>query len=192
MILLDDPNVEISDFLIIPETPARKGVRETEKRSFVVSSTPFRNLEESKLEKKAAEIKLKEERKTKREENKTKREEKAAGILKRRIEKEQNKTNKMTKHLKRKRINPSKPTTSISDVSTRIAIRKEAHIRNLFMEKNNETFDNRNNVSDLCFNCANFILASEDGVVCSVCTKIFHKRCVEYGICENFTCSKCS
>ena len=50
IIFINEEGAEISDFLTTPDTPVRIGNRNSERRSFIVSSTPFQKSEEVKIE----------------------------------------------------------------------------------------------------------------------------------------------
>lgn len=97
IIFLDQPGVEINNFLITPRTPDRMGKNNTERQTFIISSTPYRAAEELKAEKKKLEESLKEDRKNVRLENKKKREEKAIIVAKRKLTKQQQQTGKKRK-----------------------------------------------------------------------------------------------
>lgn len=66
----DPSNVSLKEYLVWPESPARKGNRNSERIPFVLTSEQWKKIQSEKREKKSLAEKQKEERKRKRLEKK--------------------------------------------------------------------------------------------------------------------------
>lgn len=173
---LENSGSSLSDVLLWPDTPKRKGKRNIERVPYVVSSHQWQTLHKEKEDKKILEETEKLERKRKREEKKN------AGN----VERQKTLSRKVLKY---------KPNTKTSLLSNSICrpnncekLKKQTLVKcepgcsrdNNFTVKLEKTELERN-ITGLCYKCGgNFKKeGNENKVECDLCDKTFHTMCVD-------------
>nr|CAI5821601.1 unnamed protein product [Callosobruchus analis] len=197
----------IGTFLNLPETPVRKGSRQTERVSFVISSSAYKkNLE--------VKNKIKEDKEKTKDENKRKRLQKAEEVAKNKnIKRKSAKNNEKAASNEQTNLNLAETETRETSLITRIERRspmkisttenvtamRRTHVRkNLtsLLDENEFEFQPTNNSvvhGGLCFTCTNRICQSNAGIKCGTCSRTYHLTCLQkrnlYK--ENFQCQPC-
>ena len=195
----DHNNKSLKEHLMWPESPARKGNRNSERMPFVLTSEQWQKIQREKMEKKSTAEKQKEERKRKRLEKKEEKENEKK--FKKKAMSSNNKTSDVNNNnLNEKKIN------IISNVKLSEAIENAKKV--LFsVEDNNgdvkEATDNdyeiRGNLVNrgLCYSCVKNINSSNYGFNCSMCCRTYHQNCIKKQglfdilIDNAFTCKPC-
>nr|CAI5825338.1 unnamed protein product [Callosobruchus analis] len=197
----------IGTFLNLPETPVRKGSRQTERVSFVISSSAYKkNLE--------VKNKIKEDKEKTKNENKRKRLQKAEEVAKNKnIKRKSAKNNEKAASNEETNLNLAETETRETSLITRIERRspmkisttenvtamRRTHVRknltSLLDENEFECQPTNNSVvhGGLCFTCTNRICQSNTGIKCGTCSRTYHLTCLQkrnlYK--ENFQCEPC-
>lgn len=216
IIHIDAPNVQITSFLSVPETPVRMGIRSSDHRSFIISSTPFQKAEEDKINKKRLAEVEKENRCKERQIKKEKKIQEALFKQQRKKEKLENKLNSKSKPIKKRATNKPivkydvTPGNKNNQVTTKFSSPRRTtlginsaegnapHVRQLF--SNDEEVDvhinnNSKTSNGICFQCAGHITASKMGVTCKLCKyRTYHEECAKKitNDIEDFHCQCCS
>ncbi|CAH1985428.1 unnamed protein product [Acanthoscelides obtectus] len=202
-------NAHIERFLRVPETPVRKGTRQTERVSFVISSSAYKkNLEEK--------HKIKEDKEKTKCENKRKRTERAEELAKKKKSKNTVKKKKTAPGGNENGRNLSKaPVLGVEQnhqicssekrspmgvhTTNNITIKKATHIRNLtdLMNESESESHLESNITvsaGLCFSCTNNICKINIGIKCQTCMRMYHLQCLKKRklYTENFQCHPCT
>lgn len=202
---LDSSNSSLSEVLLWPETPKRKGKKQTERVPFVISSKQWRALYEEKENKKIKLEQEKEQRKRKREENKMEAEKKKRALSTKVVDFEknskisqnpsdvnQNDNNNRSKGLKFKKVGRPKPKTQVGlGVTYPSSTAKERKSQQLTKDMESQQV-NKCHVNEtqlecnseqlgLCYKCGNNFKPVDTlkKVECDLCSKTFHKQCLD-------------
>lgn len=206
--------VKLENYLLPAATPQRKGTKQSEKRSFVLTSTEcVKDLENKE--------KLKEEKERKKEENKQKRLQKSLqkSIMipkkitrRKKVEKKFKKKSPLPLSIKKNEIpieskrkenefifSNFSSLHSFGAISENPDKKNESHVRRLFSNspENIKVSGNpRNNIvirKGICYDCTFNIYLTNIGIQCQKCIRTFHVSCLEkcniYK--EKFICLSC-
>lgn len=211
----------IDDFLIKLRTPERSGKRQTERISYVLTSSAYKTQLEEK-------DKIKEEKEKKKEENKQKR------LEKQQLKKDKEPKEKIRKKKATLKKKPDKKNSDPPYLDKSVTLNKDSdlnaesnyvpcksfdtmmkddnisknsfslrtnptHIKNLFQHSPERPLTNflpENNTvvpRGLCYICTNNIYRTNIGISCQNCTRTYHVCCLrKYNIYkEHFTCKTC-
>lgn len=209
----------LNEYMFWPKTPERKGKRNCERVSFVLTSSARQKDHIKKMEMKKQELELKEKRKVERLEVRRKKEmeaeiknKKKNNTFNKRIQKSENNLNQNTnntvntdnsdlKDLEKPVLNYTVPERTKRNLffeppnnQTKIKILSDLCIRQ--SDENKNIFKNPTIKTGLCFTCVLNIGSTATGLRCASCSRTYHIKCIFkhfHNIKEDslFKCSSC-
>lgn len=197
----------ISDFLVFPKTPERKGKRDSKRMPYVITCSGFKKICEEKENLKKTEERRKETNRAKRAEKASiKTKAKGPKVKKSNASKEATVIEQKKGKIKNATTHQSpwhQDSTCVMTGSSNISEKGKdvQHVRNLFKTEFEEASrvsekQNSHNVivyNGLCFICVTNIYRTNAGIKCQKCKRTYHKACLERNdmYTEFFICPTC-
>ncbi|KAF2890642.1 hypothetical protein ILUMI_15531 [Ignelater luminosus] len=183
--------VQLRDYLLWPKTPERKGKKNSEKRSHVITSSGWKAIFEGKEREKR-------EKEKKKEDNKKKRNEKTVANTKKQHRTKKGKEKAIGEPMKQ---SPTRqPLTHVRNLSSLSENPStfESLVQSSAVQHNNGNIvlPPKNNIirnKGLCFICVANISLLNFGIQCQKCTRLYHLKCLRKHSLykEYFTCKVC-